>query len=135
MAKILAFSRSKKERVEVETAATTTLVAAAVAEDEISAVLNDYSLSPSNRRWILENMLMNIDDQLEAYKKELEKAESKLDALVQTAEQEIALAYREFETQVRGMTYAVRKLTGTSAHDGESNATAGGSANRPDSSD
>jgi len=84
-------------------------------EDDISAILNDYSLSPANRRWKLENMLMNVDEQLEQYRKDLEKAERKLDALVASAEKEITRAYGEFEVQVRGMTRAIRKLTCSSA--------------------
>ena len=81
-------------------------------EDDITAILNDYSLSPANRRWKLENMLMDVDEQLELYRKELEAAERKLNALVAGAEAEIARAYGEFETKVRSMTVAVRKLTG-----------------------
>jgi len=80
-------------------------------EDDISAILNDYSLTPSNRRWKLENMLMNVDEQLEQYRKELEQAELKLGTLVTSAEMEISRAYAEFESQVRGMTRAVKKLT------------------------
>lgn len=90
-------------------------------EDDITAILNDYSLSPANRRWKLENMLMDVDEQLEQYRKELETAERKLNALVASAEGEIARAYGEFEAKVRGMTVAVRKLTGNgmaSAEDG-----------------
>lgn len=84
-------------------------------DDDISAIINDYSLTPSNRHWILENMLMNIDEQLEEYKNELERAERKLEALVKSAETEIATAYNDFETQVQGMTKAVRKLTRASS--------------------
>ncbi|HBA87675.1 MAG TPA: hypothetical protein DCZ75_06715 [Geobacter sp.] len=80
-------------------------------EDEISAVINNCSLTPSNRRWILENMLMNMDDQLEEYKKELDRAERTLNALVKSAEREIAAAYLDFDSQVRTMTRAVKKLT------------------------
>lgn len=81
-------------------------------EDDITAILNDYSLTPANRRWKLENMLMDADEQLEQYRKELETAERKLNALVASAENEITRAYGEFESKVRGMTIAVRKLTG-----------------------
>jgi hypothetical protein len=86
-------------------------------DDDISAIINDYSLTPSNRHWILENMLMNIDEQLEEYKKELERAEKKLEALVKSAETDIATAYNEFESHVLGMTKAVRKLTRASARE------------------
>ena len=81
-----------------------------VLEDDISAILNDYSLTPANRRWKLENMLMNVDEQLEQYKKELERAERKLEAVVHSAEKEIADAYSEFDSEVRGMTRAVKRL-------------------------
>lgn len=83
-------------------------------EDDISAVLNDYSLTPAHRRWKLENMLMNIDEQLDQYKKELEAAERRLNAVVTAAEDDIARAYGEFEAKVRGMTRSVKKLTGAS---------------------
>lgn len=106
MAKILPFRRVKpeaKKQYEV-------LDIPNLAED-ISAIMNDYSLTPANRHWILENMLMNIDEQLEEYKKELERAERKLDALVKSAEKDIIKAYSEFDTHVSRMTQAVRKLT------------------------
>ena len=110
MAKILSFSKMQqaiKKRRDTE-------AHLQGIEDDISSILNDYSLSPANRRWKLENMLMNVDEQLELYKKELEKAERKLDAVVTSAEKEIAKAYGEFEIQVRGMTRAVKKLTSAS---------------------
>lgn len=80
-------------------------------EDRVSAILNDHSLTPAHRRWQLENMLMNVDEQLEQYRKELETAERRLNALVAAAEKEIAKAYDEFEDKVRGMTRAVERLT------------------------
>ncbi|MBU5638400.1 hypothetical protein KOM00_16870 [Geomonas sp. Red69] len=82
-------------------------------EDDITVILNDYSLTPANRRWKLENMLMDVDEQLDQYRRELEAAERKLNALVASAEGEIARAYGEFESKVRGMTIMVRKLTGS----------------------
>lgn len=87
-------------------------------EDDITAILNDHSLTPAHRRWKLENMLMNIDEQLEEFKKELEEAEGKLNELVVSAEADITEAYAQFEAKVRGMTRAVRKLTGTPAEHG-----------------
>ena len=84
-------------------------------EDDISSVLNDYSLTPAHRRWKLENMLMNVDEQLEQYKKELEAAERRLNAVVAAAENDIARTYGEFGARVRGMTRAVQKLTGAPA--------------------
>lgn len=80
-------------------------------EDDVAAILNDYSLTPANRRWLLENMLMDIDEQLEEYKRELERAETRLDRLVQSAETDIGSAYAEFERSVRSMTREVEKLT------------------------
>lgn len=111
MAKIISFEKMQqaiKKRRETEAELRNT-------EDDITAILNDYSLTPANRRWKLENMLMNVDEQLEYYKKELEGAERKLNALVTSAENDIARAYGEFEAKVRGMTLAVRKLTGAPA--------------------
>jgi hypothetical protein len=110
MAKILPFRRKQEAKKQNED-----LIDMLEVDDDISAIMNDYSLTPANRRWILENMLMNIDDQLEQYKRELEKAERKLDALVRAAEREIVKAYSEFETHVAGITQEVRKLTRGSA--------------------
>ena len=61
---------------------------------------------------------MNIDEQLETYRKELELAENKLDALVKSAEQEIATAYHEFNAHLGAMTSAVRKLTAAAPRGG-----------------
>jgi len=113
MAKIISFEKMQqaiKKRRETEALLQST-------EDDITAILNDYSLTPANRRWKLENMLMNVDEQLDQYRKELEAAERKLNALVAGAEGEIARAYGEFEAKVRGMTIAVKKLTGSKAPD------------------
>jgi hypothetical protein len=77
----------------------------------IEAVMNDYSLTVANRHWILQNMLMDMDDQLAGYSRELNEAEKKLDTLVQAAEQEIAAAYSEFYAHVGGLTQAVKNLT------------------------
>lgn len=84
-------------------------------EDEITRIINDCSLTPAHRHWKLENLLMNMDDQLEQYKKDLEIAERTLDTLVAAAENDILQAYDEFETRVRVLTRAVQKLTGTPA--------------------
>ncbi|HJV35804.1 hypothetical protein [Geomonas sp.] len=80
-------------------------------EEDILAIMNDYSLTPSNRRYILENMLMDIDEQLDEYRKELERAELKLNSMVNAAEEDIIAAYGEFEKQVTDMTKAVKRLT------------------------
>jgi phage-related protein len=129
MAKILEFRRVAKQEVqkmhEIH-------VDADDSADDISAVINDYSLTPANRRWILENMLMDIDDQLEAYKKELKKAERKLETLVKAAEKEIAAAYSEFNAHVGGMTHVVKKLTSNSSRQSGSNQAANIAANTPD---
>ena len=118
MGKVLPFKRVKQEVKALKEPA----LDARRFDDDISAILNDYSLTPSNRHWILENMLMNIDEQLEEYKNELERAERKLEALVKSAETEIAAAYNDFETHVQGMTKAVRKLTRASSRErGSSN--------------
>lgn len=108
MAKILEFRRVKQQPK-------ATQVTAAYSdhlEDDINAIMNDYSLTPANRRWLLENMLMDIDEQLENYRRELERAETKLATVVHAAENEIEKAYREFDAYVRGMTDAVERLTG-----------------------
>jgi len=110
MAKILNFRSAKKD---VPPAVEEAAVETDSLEDDVNAILSDYSLTPANRRWVLENMLMDIDEQLEGYRKELERAELELDAVVQAAEKEIATAYFRFDTQVRGMTQAVKKLTKT----------------------
>ncbi|GFO53505.1 hypothetical protein GMSM_05120 [Geomonas sp. Red276] len=109
MAKILEFTRFRRPAAETP---------APVADRnpdglalDVEAIMSDYSLSPANRRWILESMLFEIDEQLDVYRRELEQAERKLNATVQAAEHEIAVAYAEFETQVRGMTAKVKKLT------------------------
>ena len=106
MAKILQFKRMKKEVEEL------TKVDHKVDDIEgyVSAVIENYSLTVANRHWILENMLMDIDDQLEGYKKELEEAEKRLDTMVRLAEKEIEAAYCEFNAHVGGMTHAVKKL-------------------------
>jgi len=114
MAKVISFQKMKQaiqKRKDTEQELQDT-------EDDISAILNDCSLSPAQRRWKLENMLMNVDEQLGQYKKELETAERKLNAVVASAENEIVRAYGEFEAKVRGMARAVEKLAGSSAPTG-----------------
>jgi protein subunit release factor A len=111
MAKILEFKRVKREAEKLEEIEVETDDVARY----IDTVMNNYSLTVSNRHWILENMLMDIDDRLEEYRKELEKAEQKLETLVKSAEAQITEAYTEFTAQVGGMTRAVRKLTGLPA--------------------
>lgn len=107
MGKVLEFRRVKQQ-VEVKHEP---VVEVDELEEDIIAIMNDYSLTPFNRRWILENMLMEMDEQLDEYKKELEAAEIKLDRVVKAAELEIIAAYGEFEKQVTDMTRAVKKLT------------------------
>jgi hypothetical protein len=80
-------------------------------DDAISAIINNTSLTVANRHWLLENLLMDMDDQLEAFRQELERAESRLNTLVNTAELEIAQAYHEYDARLGVMTRAVRKLT------------------------
>lgn len=106
MAKILQFKRVKTEVEEP------TKIDHEVdhIEGYLSAVIENYSLTVANRHWILENMLMDICDQLEGYKKELEEAEKRLDTLVKMAEKEIEAAYCEFNAHVGDMTHAVKKL-------------------------
>ena len=128
MGKVLEFRRVKQEIKKAKEIK----AAADDVEDEISDILNDGSLTAANRRWILENMLMNIDDQLEEYKKELEQAELKLDTLVQAAEKEIALAYSEFNDHVGGMTRAVKKLTRNSSQQSRPTPGADQAAETPD---
>ena len=80
-------------------------------DDDISAIVHDYSLTPANRRWLLENMLMNIDDRLGEYKRELDLAERKLEALVTASEKEIEAAYKEYVARVTSLTHSVKSLT------------------------
>jgi F0F1-type ATP synthase membrane subunit b/b' len=107
MGKVLEFRRVKQEVKKPQEI----LLEMDDLEEAITEILNDYSLTPANRRWILENMLMDIDEQLEEYKRDLERAEKRLDKLVESAETDIVAAYAEFEAHVRGMTHAVEKLT------------------------
>jgi Mg2+ and Co2+ transporter CorA len=80
-------------------------------DDDISAIVSDYSLTPANRRWLLENMLMDIDDKLEQYKQELNQAERKLELLVRASEQEIEAAYNEYIARVTSLTVSVKNAT------------------------
>jgi succinate dehydrogenase flavin-adding protein (antitoxin of CptAB toxin-antitoxin module) len=80
-------------------------------DDDISAIVNDHSLTPSNRRYLLENMLMDIDEKLEEYKRELDKAERKLEALVRASEKEIEAAYNEYIARVTSLTHSVNNIT------------------------
>ena len=82
-------------------------------DDDISAIVNDYSLTPANRRWLLENMLMDIDDKLEQYKRELDQAERKLELLVKASEKEIEAAYNEYIARVTSLTVSVKNATKT----------------------
>lgn len=107
MAKILEFRRVAPKAV--ETPKPRTVVEDL--DDDISAIVDDYSLSPANRRWLLENMLMNMDEELQEYKLELERAERTLDALVKTAEQEIEVAYKQYIERVIEMTHSVTNVT------------------------
>jgi hypothetical protein len=107
MGKVLEFKRVKKAVKELNTLD----IQADGIGSYIDAVMNDYSLTVANRHWILQNMLMDIDDELAGYSKELEVAEKKLDTLVKSAEKEIAAAYSDFNAHVGGMAHAVRNLT------------------------
>jgi hypothetical protein len=80
-------------------------------DDDISTIVNDHSLTPANRRWLLENMLMDIDDKLEQYKRELDQAERKLETLVKASEKEIEAAYSEYIARVTSLTRSVKGLT------------------------
>jgi len=80
-------------------------------DDDISSIVNDHSLTPANRRWLLENMLMDIDEKLEGYKRELDLAERKLEALVKASEKEIEAAYQEYIARVTSLTHSVRNMT------------------------
>ena len=111
MAKILEF---KRMHIQVEN-----LKEIDIETDDISAyvhsIMNDCSLTVANRHWILENALMNINEKLDEYKIELEKAELRLNTLVTSAELEISAAYTEFNAHIAGMTRAVKSLTGPSS--------------------
>ena len=60
-----------------------------VRSDDLRAIVNDDTLTAAQRHWLLEKMLAGIDEQLDRYQKELEKAERTLNALVTSAEQSI----------------------------------------------
>jgi hypothetical protein len=60
-----------------------------VRSDDLGAIVNDDTLTAAQRHWLLEKMLAGIDEQLDRYQKELEKAERTLNALVTSAEQSI----------------------------------------------
>jgi septal ring factor EnvC (AmiA/AmiB activator) len=82
-------------------------------DDDISAIVNDFSLTPANRRWLLENMLMDIDDKLEHYKQQLHQAERRLALLVKASEQEIEAAYSEYIACVKQLTHSVNTVAKT----------------------
>jgi protoporphyrinogen oxidase len=128
MAKIIEFRKVQRE---MKKAKETKSEADGLADD-ISAIINDYSLTPANRRWILENMLMDVDDQLEQYKRELEEAERKMESLVKAAEKEIEAAYGEFNAHVLGLTHSVKKLTTSSSHKSKMGQAADAAADTPD---
>jgi hypothetical protein len=107
MGKVLEFTKIKQKDKELDQIRTFE----DDANDEISAIVNDYSLTPANRRWLLENMLMNIDDKLEEYRRELELAERKLAALVKASEKEIEAAYNEYIARVTSLTDSVKNVT------------------------
>lgn len=112
MAKILEFRRVKQEAKLLQEMLDDAVDPESF-ERDIDTIMNDHSLTPANRRWLLENMLMDIDEKLEAYKRELQKAERRLETVVSAAEREIESAYREFDRHVRGMTKEVKQLTRT----------------------
>jgi|GEM_PF-1768026 len=107
MGKVLPFNRIRKE-VEAEEAPE---VEIDDFESYIGSILGDCSLTIANRYWIMENLLMDIDEQLAEYRKSLDVAERILEMQVQAAEREIAAAYLEFNEQVDSMTRAVKKFT------------------------
>jgi dGTP triphosphohydrolase len=109
MGKILQFKKvapAEKEMRDIET-----LIAEV--DDDISAIVNDFSLTPANRRWLLENMLMDIDDKLEHYKQELHQAERKLAILVKASEKEIEAAYSQYIACVKQLTHSVNNVAKT----------------------
>lgn len=107
MGKVLEFRKAARKATEIEQ------IEQLIHEvdDDISAIANDHSLTPANRRWLLENLLMDIDDQLEEYKRELELAERKLEAVVRASEREMDAAYREYIDRVTALTHSVKNLT------------------------
>lgn len=107
MAKILEFKKIK-ERIQEEL--THLQTSCEEVEDDISAIANDHSLTPANRRYLLENLLMDMDDKLEEYKREMDLAERKLDAIVQASEKEIEAAYSEYIDRVTNLTESVKNL-------------------------
>jgi len=81
------------------------------ADDDITDIVNDPSLTPAHRRWLLENLLMDLDDQLVQYRRELELAERKLERTVASSERLIEEAYQEYVERVGELTDGVKNLT------------------------
>ncbi|GFO67508.1 hypothetical protein GMLC_10870 [Geomonas limicola] len=85
-------------------------------DDEISRIVNDPSLTPAQRRWLLENLLMDLDEKLEAYKHELELAEKRLERVVKASERQIEAAYAEYLGRIARLTEQVHDLTREKGH-------------------
>lgn len=94
MGKVIPFRKIKKD-----TPTRTETMTVELGFERIHAILDDDSLTAAERHWILENMLLQIEEQLEQHQKELEKAERKLHDLVQAAEQNIASASLEHHSR------------------------------------
>jgi hypothetical protein len=106
MGKILQFKLASKETRELQGIR----VLIEDVDDDISAIVNDFSLTPANRRWLLENMLMDIDDRLEHYKQEFTQAERKLEQMVRSSEREIEAAYHEYIACVKHLTRSAENV-------------------------
>lgn len=109
MGKVLAFIRREKK---VHAPAELKISVPGL-EADIREILGDHALSDASRRWILESMLMLMDRQIEQSQLEMERAESRLQAVVKAAEEEIAAAKRRKKGHLRAIAQVVRKLTGS----------------------
>jgi len=88
------------------------------ADDEIERIVNDPSLTPAQRRWLLENLLMDLDEKLQGYKHELELAEKRLERVVNASQRQIELAYAEYLDRISQLTGQVNDLTRKKEHKG-----------------
>lgn len=85
-------------------------------DDAIDRIVNDPSLTPAQRRWMLENLLMDLDEKLQDYKNELELAEKRLERVVSASQRQIEAAYAEYLDRITQLTGQVHDLTRNKGH-------------------
>ncbi|WP_183353591.1 hypothetical protein [Geomonas silvestris] len=85
-------------------------------DDAIDRIVNDPSLPPAQRRWLLENLLMDLDEKLQEYKHELELAEKRLERVVSASQRQIEAAYAEYLDRITKLTGQVHDLTRNKGH-------------------